>query len=313
MITTQDSLPVIDSCGCTSQGVSPAASRRNTSFPDHISLEPLTASLASAEVARIREILGVGQEGQAKDDVSDERLILKSSESMFSADAELRPDKARGWLSFKSLCKELWSCMKDAVLKSWIVENIKCQTEKLIQSAGKCVSYVREFVRDSLALPKGTLKGIASGSKLQQIEPAVSIPRIVVKRRPEESRSEGRRRSRFIVRRGKQPDEDQEFINPQDEVEVPLSRKERQLTADGSAQEKRISQARTRIRDIDAQYGTTPNNAKVADLLAQLGTHYDSIERAIETVYAIQLEELLEEQRKHLAQTRAQAFGLSER
>lgn len=312
MITTQGTLPVIDSCGCSSQALNPASSLSSAPFPEPISLEPLTASLASDEVARVREILGVGRRGQVRDEAGEERTIGERSASRQSAEVELQSRESNYWSSFKSLCKEIWSCLKDAVANSWIVENIKCKAEWLIECAGKCVSSVRDIFRDSVWQPRGIAKGIPLGSKTQQVELANPIPKIVVTRRSEGSRLDGRRRSRLFVKRGKQPDDDQEFINLQDECEVQPSPKEQQTTNDDSLQEKRMSQAKRRIREIDSQYGTTPNNPKVADLLSQLGTHYDSIERAIEAVYALQFEELLEEQRKKLEQARTHAYGLTE-
>jgi hypothetical protein len=97
-----------------------------------------------------------------------------------------------------------------------------------------------------------------------------------------------------------------ELSEESDTVEVesvtPTGREDEHRDFEESTEEERVGKVCRRIREIDAQYGSTPNNPRVAELLAQLGTHYDSIERVIETVYSLQLEEVIEEQKTQAAE-----------
>jgi hypothetical protein len=95
---------------------------------------------------------------------------------------------------------------------------------------------------------------------------------------------------------------DEECDTTEVELIKPPSPEHRRLDSDETTEQKKTDRICRRIREIDAQYGTTPNNPRVAESIAQLGTHYDSIERIIETVYSLQLEEIAQEQKAQAAE-----------
>jgi hypothetical protein len=146
-------------------------------------------------------------------------------------------------------------------------------------------------------LPKVPIKTYEINAQAEVASRNPAIPRVVLAHRNESHRTEGRRRSRGFLRRRELVVADDENYGLEDEPIQPATRPDESSIVDQAPEQKRTVRVCRKIREIDAQYGTTPNNPRVAEVMAQLGTHYDSIERALETVLSLQLEELLEEQR----------------
>jgi len=208
---------------------------------------------------------------------------------------------------FGRMCKFAISRIQEVATSGWIFVATRFNAETAVATFGRCVKAFRGLIPD-LSQQARTVAKIG----LIKEPPGVStwygrIPRIVVTPRGESQRAESRRRSRGSQRRRELNVLDDDFTALEDEVVVVPDREEKQIVNEDTAEQKRTARASNRIREIDAQYGTTPNNPRVAEIIAQLGTHYDSIERAIEAVYALQLEELLEakhEQAEHELQRR---------
>jgi hypothetical protein len=197
-------------------------------------------------------------------------------------------------------CKILRQERENTALDSVFLSPIRSPAEKALSGVSRCINVVRDWIFDSVSAQKTGVKTAAEKMHSDYHAGDVSIPKVVLTPRRESQRSEGRRRSRGIPRRREPVVLEEDSYGVEEEpILAPVQihdRPEIEETED----EQRTSRVYRRIRDIDRQYGTKPSNPEVAELLRQLGTPYDSVERAIELVYALQQEELLEAQREEV-------------
>jgi hypothetical protein len=111
--------------------------------------------------------------------------------------------------------------------------------------------------------------------------PTSELPRVLVEVAKVLEQDNGKKESELVTAALQQC---AEAIRRQNE-EDNLTHREEQARAE------RTRHARGIIREIDARGGRIANNPKVQDILASLGTPYDSIEQAIAQVIALQKEE----------------------
>ena len=303
----KDMSPEISACRCTSGGlpqvVAPIQARAHTE---------LTAETVRRGNAGPDERKGVRlgiMMSQAAHHSEQEAGLVKASEARLDTakGSSIVAEEACDYGGFFNSCKRLFLHVLNVVGDSAPIRIFREGLERVKEYASSLKEQFCEWFNETFEATKAASRLRPLPLSSIDIGGDISIPRVVVSAQPEHVKGETARRGRRSGLRRRQRDEELEcFFQEESEYETFAKVEDEQPQCDESASEKELSDARRRIREIDAQYGPTQNNPEVARILASLGTRYDALERAIEAVYSLQIEEIQGELRERSKATQGE-------